>query len=80
MPPKSQKPRNWPSLTLLSLTWLAGCNPQVAPAAGVTYCPTPIRADAATKAWLSERPMPPSTLHYFNQIANQQALFRRGCE
>lgn len=78
MPPKPPRPRSWLSLTLLSLTLLTGCNQPTA--VGATYCPAAIHADAATKAWLNARPMPPSTLHYFNQLANQQALFDRGCK
>jgi hypothetical protein len=59
--------------------WLTGCSPAVELPASVTYCPAAIHADEITKGWLNERPMPPPTLHYFNQIANQQALFDRGC-
>ena len=60
---------------LLGTTLLAGCDP----APSVTYCPTPVHPDAVTRAWLHTLTPPQPAVHYFNQLANQQALFDRGC-
>ena len=56
---------------------LVGCSPPPVPSG--TYCPTAIHPDPITRAWLYDLTPPPPAVHYFNQLAHQQALFDRGC-
>lgn len=81
---KPLKRRNWPSLTLITIGLLTGCDfgTPTSPAQ-VTYCPEAIHPKQETVDWLHEvgrlKPPTSATTHYFNQIGNQQALFDRGC-
>lgn len=60
---------------------LTSCNPQLAAApASVVYCPAAVHPDSVTRAWFHTLNPPAPAIHYFNQIANQQALFDRGCK
>lgn len=64
---------------LLLVLCLTACAPELS-ASPVTYCPTPIHPDDETRTWLKTLNPPPSAVHYFNQIANQQQLFDRRCK
>lgn len=81
---KPQKRRNWRSLTLITIGLLTGCDfGTPTSSTQVTYCPEAIHPIQETKDWLKAAAgcSPPSaaTTHYLYQIANQQALFDRGC-
>ena len=75
MTPKPPKPKPWPSLTVLGLIPLIACSSPPG-----TYCPTPLHPDGETRAWLHALTPPPSAVRYFNQVANREAVFDRGCK
>lgn len=79
MKQKPRKRKSWRSLILAGSILLTACSPEPL-ASPITYCPAAIHPDAVTRAWLRTLKPPAPAVHYFNQIANQQRLFDRGCK